>query len=544
MNNYLHHYKKYKYKYQQLKNQIGGEFREIKLNYRDKELTLIISTNYFCPLTKELFKDPVITADGETYEREAIEEWFRKGNNTKPKTEIILPNQTIIPNKVLKKLLDELIEVEYMKVLSGNDKAKLTSSNDLFRNGMQLYNKGKFSEACALWKESVKLENRDAHAFLSDLLIDGRNNVPKDQKLAYDLASAGKMADSASAEQSFGSIHCKGVLARCLILGIGIENKNIELGLELGRESEAAGSLFGQFIIGKCYHEGLGMEKNYVEAKRLYTLAADNGHAYAQTKLGNMFENGEGGEVDYKNAKGYYLLAVAQGFAEAQICLGVMLEKGLDEKPKLEEARYLYNLAASQGNPKAQVNLGVMFQLGIGGENSIVNAEKLYREAIKQNYLEGEYRLAEMIYSGLLTKDFGYPHDGLYNHQRRGIELLRNAADKGNLNSQLRLGLIYLSAVEKYSSLAFQYLKMAADQNSAEAQFRLGIMYNNGVSYTETYSGWLKKGQWKNNLQREVVVTTRDWTKAEQFWAKAAKQGHREAQVRLDSLKEFNSRGR
>lgn len=532
MNNYLHHYKKYKYKYQQLKNQIGGEFREIKLNYKDKELTLIISINYFCPLTKKLFKDPVITADGETYEREAIEEWFRKGNITNPNTKIELPNQTIIPNKVLKKLLDELIEEEYKKTLSGSDGSNLTFSQNLFINGMILYKQGKFGEACALWKESVKLENIVARAFLSDLLIDGRNNVPKDEKTAFELASYGTSLDSQL---------CKGVLARCLILGIGVE-KNIQNGLILGRESEAAGSLFGFFIIGKCYHQGLGMEKNVNEAKRLYTLAAEEGHACAQTNLGNMFENGEGGEVNYDEAERYYRLGVAQGLADAQTCLGVLLEKRFPQRSV--ETRELYQLAAAQGNPKAKVNLGIMFENGIGGERSIVNAEKLYREAIRQNYLEGEYRLAKMIYEGLLTRDFGYPHDGLYNHQRRGIELLRNAADKGNLNSQLRLGLIYLSAVEEYSSLAFEYLKMAADQNSAEAQFRLGIMYYDGVRYTQTYSGWYKKGQWKNNLQREVVVTTRDWAKAEEFWTKAAEQGHSEAQVRLDGLKKFNSRGK
>ncbi len=92
----------------------------------------------------------------------------------------------------------------------------------------------------------------------------------------------------------------------------------------------------------------------------------------------------------------------------------------------------------------------------------------------------------------------------------KGLELFKFAADKSNMNSQLRLGLIYLSAVEQYSGLAFQYLKLAADQNNAEAQYRLGIMHYNSYQYTQTYSGWLKKGMWKNNLQREIVVASRD----------------------------------
>jgi len=530
MNNYLHNYKKYKYKYQQLKNQIGGELREIKFNYKGTELKLMISTNYFCPLTKKLFVDPVLTADGETYEKEAIESLFRKGENTSPNTKEVLPNQTLIPNIVLKKLLNELIEEEYKKALSGSDRSNLTLSNDLFTNGMTLYKKGKFAEAYALWNEALKLDNILVFAFLADMLIDGRNNVPKDEKTAFELASHGASLDSQ---------HCKGVLARCLILGIGVE-KNIQIGLELGRESEAAGSLFGRFIIGKCNHQGLGMEKNFNEAKRLYTLAAEEGHAAAHTNLGNMFENGEGSEVNYDEAERYYRLGVVHGLVDAQTCLGVLLEKRFPQKSV--ETRELYQLAAAQGNPKAKVNLGLMFEQGRGGERSIASAEKLYREAIAQNYLEGEYRLAEMIYTGLLTKDFGYPHDGLYNHQRLGIEAFRNAAYKGNLNSQLRLGLIYLSAVIKYSPEAYRYLKMAADQNSAEAKYRLGIMYYDGVRFTETYSGWLKKGQWKNNLQREVIVTERDWNMAERLWTQASEQGHREALERLNQLKSFRSR--
>merc|ERR1712146_346013 len=32
---------------------------------------------FLCPLTRELMRDPVFTADGQTYEREAIEAWLR-----------------------------------------------------------------------------------------------------------------------------------------------------------------------------------------------------------------------------------------------------------------------------------------------------------------------------------------------------------------------------------------------------------------------------------------------------------------------------------
>ena len=42
----------------------------------------------FCKIIEELMRDPVCTADGQTYEREAIEEWF-KGHDTRPATNLV-----------------------------------------------------------------------------------------------------------------------------------------------------------------------------------------------------------------------------------------------------------------------------------------------------------------------------------------------------------------------------------------------------------------------------------------------------------------------
>lgn len=43
-----------------------------------------------CSITGSIFKDPVITCDGQTYERSAISEWFSLGNNTSPLTNLVL----------------------------------------------------------------------------------------------------------------------------------------------------------------------------------------------------------------------------------------------------------------------------------------------------------------------------------------------------------------------------------------------------------------------------------------------------------------------
>ena len=57
-----------------------------------------------CPITYEAFVDPVTTADGQNYEREAIEDWFAKGYKTSPMTNLPLPNLSLTPNLALRKI--------------------------------------------------------------------------------------------------------------------------------------------------------------------------------------------------------------------------------------------------------------------------------------------------------------------------------------------------------------------------------------------------------------------------------------------------------
>ncbi|XP_041806153.1 WD repeat, SAM and U-box domain-containing protein 1-like [Chelmon rostratus] len=57
---------------------------------------------FLCPITRELLKDPVIAADGYSYERESIESWIRGKNKTSPMTNLPLQTTLLTPNRSLK----------------------------------------------------------------------------------------------------------------------------------------------------------------------------------------------------------------------------------------------------------------------------------------------------------------------------------------------------------------------------------------------------------------------------------------------------------
>jgi TPR repeat protein len=113
----------------------------------------------------------------------------------------------------------------------------------------------------------------------------------------------------------------KGVLGCCYVLGDGVA-KDQARGLALRRESEAAGSCFGQFVVGMRYYHGCGcVAQGYAEAARLFCLAADQGHAGAQNNLGIIFEKGRGVAFNRAEAIRWYRLAAAQGRAKAAASL-------------------------------------------------------------------------------------------------------------------------------------------------------------------------------------------------------------------------------
>lgn len=50
-----------------------------------------------CPITGSVMVNPVMTADGHVYEKEAIERWFQQGRSTSPLTNLALPSLHLLP---------------------------------------------------------------------------------------------------------------------------------------------------------------------------------------------------------------------------------------------------------------------------------------------------------------------------------------------------------------------------------------------------------------------------------------------------------------
>lgn len=67
--------------------------------------------SFFCPITQDLMRDPVLIGDGHTYERSAIEQWLQ-GHSTSPMTNAPLDSRArnMVPNHTLRSMIVEFVE--------------------------------------------------------------------------------------------------------------------------------------------------------------------------------------------------------------------------------------------------------------------------------------------------------------------------------------------------------------------------------------------------------------------------------------------------
>ena len=83
-----------------------------------------IPRGFVCPITQAIMVDPVIAADGHSYERSAIVRWFQS-HQTSPMTNLPLPHKLLVQNHALKSSIDD-----FRNPKSNNSSSDDSSSDD------------------------------------------------------------------------------------------------------------------------------------------------------------------------------------------------------------------------------------------------------------------------------------------------------------------------------------------------------------------------------------------------------------------------------
>ncbi|KAL7751291.1 hypothetical protein RI367_003150 [Sorochytrium milnesiophthora] len=192
-------------------------------------------------------------------------------------------------------------------------------------------------------------------------------------------------------------------LGTCYHDGVGTRTPCPNEAVRWYRLSAEQGHPRGEGILGYCYGEAFGVERNQAMALHWYTQAAQKGETVAMYNVGYCFEEGIGVKADFEVALGWYLRAARQGNALAANSLGYFYEEGLGTERNLPLSVYWYRVAAEQGNPWAQHNLAYLYSAGLGVSIDQSLALYWYRKAAEQGHAGAQNKLGYYLQTGAST---------------------------------------------------------------------------------------------------------------------------------------------
>ena len=156
-----------------------------------------------------------------------------------------------------------------------------------------------------------------------------------------------------------------------------------------------------QFMLGKCYSDGLGVSKDPQTAISWIRKAAAQGHPRAQYMLGAEYCSGENVPQDDQEMFKWWRKAAENGLADAQHDIGVSYFTGKGVSRDYTEALRWFRKAADQGHSSAQHFIGVRYDTGsYGVEKNYTEAAFWLKKAAWQGHAKAQYLLAEYYLEG------------------------------------------------------------------------------------------------------------------------------------------------
>ncbi|KAF1801046.1 hypothetical protein FB192DRAFT_1383708 [Mucor lusitanicus] len=250
---------------------------------------------------------------------------------------------------------------------------------------------------------------------------------------------------------------------------MNIDKAAEDLQLEEDQDSSIHDLVLGSLLYGGIRREPSGPEDrasmspvaspNFEGAKHLLERAFEKGYTMAAVQIGSIYMQEEklaGGSnlKEGQNAKAlsYEWYKKAADALNPMAChkLGFFLENGVGCKKDIEKAIQYYQKAYEQGYPDSAHNLGIIHQGYVKDTSPFRDIKKAieYFERAKQwgfsascNALGRMYLL--MSKNSELAKEAGNPGSEPEDYIVTGIELMEDAANNGDADAMMMLGLIF-----------------------------------------------------------------------------------------------------
>jgi len=200
----------------------------------------------------------------------------------------------------------------------------------------------------------------------------------------------------------------------------------------------------------------------YDKAFKLYRLAADKKHTYAEGQLGMLYALGLGTEHDWTKAIDFLNKAADAGDPEALYMLAGFYCDGRGVPPSRKKSVELFERAANQGHVEAMLELGIMCNSeDFPDIKEDWNKAKIwFRKAAKADLQEANF------YAGSIMANRGFTDEAL--------EVFKDAAEHGHLLSEIQVGRYYMN--RQTFDKARKWFNTARAQGSTTAPRELRIL--------------------------------------------------------------------
>lgn len=271
-----------------------------------------------------------------------------------------------------------------------------------------------------------------------------------------------------------------------------------------------SGDAEAQFMLGRIYEKGLGVEINHKRSCYWYRKATKNSHLNAMYNLAQKYKRGEGVVKDLDVAFELIKSAAKLGSAHAQYNLAVNAYEERSDKKLLSEAFDLLKKSAESGDSLAQYNLGryYLYDKGDRGIQSYKKARYWYEKSANSNNLDAQYGICYLYDRGL----------GVQRDMKVARSWCSKAAKEKHIDSLLLMGLWEYETSpisQKSIKKAIFWWKQAANQGDSNAYYFLSLAYKKLLQNTVSQEWLIAAAKAGNKYAIKKLSNNKQQTKKE-----------------------------
>jgi TPR repeat protein len=221
--------------------------------------------------------------------------------------------------------------------------------------------------------------------------------------------------------------------------------------------------------LGDLHRDGEYLERDHVEAERLYLRALDLGDESSKMRLADLYAKGDPEVLDFAKAEAIYIELMASGDIPATYKLARLHEQQLRSNSITPQIVEWYRKAAESGYPPALLRYADLQLEGLGVRQDVDAALSVFHEMAATGLGPATFRLGRV-------REYGEAHLSAY---QESFALYRQAVEQGYGRAEMQIGKLYAQGAAALGDLdrAKDIFEGFANSDSARAAFELGELY-------------------------------------------------------------------